>query len=184
MKVLTRIVVFILLVGSLNFGGLGAVGFFNAMSAIATITDPAAGKQAAHAASQEFVFRYWPMMAAIITLVSALIAFGARLLTLLVGGALAVGVFFIMHFSFIAYQARHNPSATQVTPSIPRPTDGTTAQQRAIRLFPDLAVPNSRLNQEFIRRHNQYQKDNKQYFVDPEWPTKLAKEANEAIKHQ
>ena len=57
-------------------------------------------------------------------------------------------------------------------------------QLRAIQLFPDLGVSNSRLNQEFVRRQNQYQKDNNQYFADPEWPAKLAREADDAIKHQ
>ena len=184
MKVVTRIIVFILLLVALNFGGLVVGGFFSAMGAAAAITDPGAAKQATQAASQEFVFHYWPAMAAIITLFSALVAFGARLLTFFVAGSLAVGIFFFMHFSVIAYRAHYNPSSAPITPSTPRPIDGATAQQRAIQLFPHLAVSNSRLNQEFVRRHNQYQKDNKQYFTDPEWPTKLAREANEAIKHR
>jgi hypothetical protein len=185
MKIITRIVVFILLLVVLNLLGFVVVGYISGLSAPAAIRDPTAAKQAAHVASEEYVLRYFPAMAAIFTLLSALIAFGARLRTFLIAGSLAVGIFCYMSLGAMAYKTRPKGSALQTTTSTPAPLDrGATAQQRAIQLFPDLGVANSRLNQEFLRLHNQYQKDNKQYFADPEWPTKLAQEANEAIKRQ
>ncbi len=121
MKIFTRIFVFFLLVVALNYGSLQVVGFFHSVSAAGAEIDPVAARQTARAAAQEFLFHTWPAMAAVITLVSALIAFGARLLTLLVGGALAVGTFLVMHRSLVTYQERYNPISAQVTPSTPQP---------------------------------------------------------------
>jgi hypothetical protein len=56
-------------------------------------------------------------------------------------------------------------------------TNGTTPQQRAVRLFPDLAIPSSKLNQEFVRRYKFYQTENPTYFNNPEWSTQLARES-------
>ena len=56
-------------------------------------------------------------------------------------------------------------------------TSGTTAQQRAVKLFPDLAKPGSDLNWEFVRRYKLYQSENPAYFNNPEWPTQLARES-------
>jgi hypothetical protein len=67
----------------------------------------------------------------------------------------------------------------------PQPTPQTTtrvtvseneAQQRAIRLYPDLGVAGSALNQEFVARYRRYKTDRPAFFKDPEWPTALARE--------
>jgi hypothetical protein len=50
-----------------------------------------------------------------------------------------------------------------------------------VRAFPELAVANSPLNREFVRRYNLYRKENREYFEDPDWPTKLARESAAAI---
>jgi hypothetical protein len=74
----------------------------------------------------------------------------------------------------------HAPNAALVsTLQAPQPM---TAQQRAMKLYPELAVPHSKLNQEFIRRYRQYQKNNPGYFSDPEWPTRLAAESQSALR--
>jgi hypothetical protein len=48
--------------------------------------------------------------------------------------------------------------------------------------FPDLAVRNSALNREFLRRYQVYQQSNQAYFQDPEWPLHLAEESQMALQ--
>jgi hypothetical protein len=69
------------------------------------------------------------------------------------------------------------------TPNSPSqlPADSQAAQERAIALYPDLGVANSALNREFVARYRQYRIQNPEYFTDPDWPTKLAKESAEAL---
>jgi hypothetical protein len=55
------------------------------------------------------------------------------------------------------------------------------AQQRAVKLYPDLAVADSKLNREFLRRYKLYRKENPAYFNNPEWPTALAGECQKAL---
>ena len=55
------------------------------------------------------------------------------------------------------------------------------ARERAVLAFPQVAVLNSPLNREFVRRYNLYQKEHREYFEDPDWPTKLARESAAAI---
>jgi hypothetical protein len=62
-------------------------------------------------------------------------------------------------------------------------TGGTTAQQRAVAAFPDLAEPRSRLNHEFLRRYKIYRVDRKDFFKNPEWPTELARESQLACQN-
>ena len=57
----------------------------------------------------------------------------------------------------------------------------TSARDRAMLAFPQLAVLNSPLNREFVRRYNLYLKEHREYFQDPDWPTKLARESAAAI---
>ena len=57
----------------------------------------------------------------------------------------------------------------------------TSAGDRAMLAFPQLAVLNSPLNREFVRRYHLYLKDRREYFEDPDWPTKLARESAAAI---
>jgi hypothetical protein len=65
----------------------------------------------------------------------------------------------------------------------PTPESGPplSPQQRAMAVFPDLANLNSPLNREFVRHYNEYQKVNKTYFNDPDWPMQLAQESNAAL---
>ena len=57
----------------------------------------------------------------------------------------------------------------------------TSARDRAVRAFPDLVVADSPLNREFVRRYHLYLKEHREYFEDPDWPTKLARESAAAI---
>jgi len=78
-----------------------------------------------------------------------------------------------------------------VTPATSLPSGGTqpgsvtpattSASDRAVLAFPQVAVANSPLNREFVRRYNLYQKEHREYFQDPDWPTKLARESAAAI---
>jgi hypothetical protein len=78
------------------------------------------------------------------------------------------------------------------TPSVPRPllvtpspaVDPQAAQRRAVALYPSLGVANTPLNREFIRHYIEYQRTRKEYFDDPEWPTKMAGESQAAIERR
>ena len=56
------------------------------------------------------------------------------------------------------------------------------AQQKAIELFPALKIPESALNQDFVARVKRYQLENKAYFLEPDWPIRLAQECDNAIR--
>jgi len=53
--------------------------------------------------------------------------------------------------------------------------DVSTPMKRAVASFPDLAIVNSRLNQEFRRRYDIYKKNSSSLFSNPEWPMELAR---------
>jgi hypothetical protein len=55
------------------------------------------------------------------------------------------------------------------------------AQAKAAELYPDLAIPGSALNKEFLGRFRRYQSEKKEYFSQPDWPIRLAKECSEAL---
>ncbi len=56
-----------------------------------------------------------------------------------------------------------------------------SAQQKAIELFPDVGVAGSALNKEFLARAERYQSEKKEFFAQPDWPVRLAKECSEAL---
>lgn len=58
----------------------------------------------------------------------------------------------------------------------PRP-----AQRKAIELYPDVGVAGSPLNKEFVERAKRYQTEKKEFFAQPDWPVRLAKECREAL---
>jgi hypothetical protein len=70
------------------------------------------------------------------------------------------------------------------TPSSHPAVDLQTAQKRALALYPDLAVANSPLNKEFIARYQRYKAENPTYFLNPDWPTALARESADAINQR
>jgi hypothetical protein len=94
------------------------------------------------------------------------------------------------HEAFARIPDFHLAAPTSTTPAAAGPTPAATsssadsreAQQRAIALYPDLAVAHSKLNQEFVRRYQQYQKVDPGYFNNPEWPTHLAHESQGALR--
>ncbi len=55
------------------------------------------------------------------------------------------------------------------------------AQQKAIELFPDVGMAGSLLNKEFVVRVKRYQTEKKEFFAEPDWPVRLAKECSEAL---
>jgi hypothetical protein len=62
-------------------------------------------------------------------------------------------------------------------PSAPnRITSEADGRREAVREYPSLAVANSPLNLEFVRRYRQYQHDRPEYFRNPAWPLSLAQE--------
>lgn len=75
------------------------------------------------------------------------------------------------------------PRGVATSPASPTYVSSSTAQQRAVQLYPELAVANSKLNQEFIRLYHQYQRSNPAFFNDPEWPTTLARECQAAVRN-
>jgi hypothetical protein len=73
------------------------------------------------------------------------------------------------------------PPQTKAAQTTPNYT-AATAQQEAIRRYPDLGVAGSKLNTEFVARHKRYQQERPDYFRDPSWPLRLAEECVRAIK--
>lgn len=55
------------------------------------------------------------------------------------------------------------------------------AQQKAVALYPDVGVPGSPLNKEFVTRMKRYQAEKKEFFTEPDWPIRLAKECDEDL---
>jgi hypothetical protein len=60
--------------------------------------------------------------------------------------------------------------------------DPRAAQRKATELYPALAVAGSPLNKEFITRMQRYQKEKPDFFTDPDWPIRLAKECDDDVK--
>jgi hypothetical protein len=60
--------------------------------------------------------------------------------------------------------------------------DPTVAQRKAVELYPDLAISGSPLNQQFVARLKRYKAENAKFFAEPDWPIRLAKECDDAIK--
>ena len=55
------------------------------------------------------------------------------------------------------------------------------AQQKAVALYPDVGVPGSPLNKEFVARMKRYQAEKKEFFAEPDWPIRLGKECSEEL---
>ena len=56
-----------------------------------------------------------------------------------------------------------------------------TVQRKTIELYPDLGVADSPLNKEFVERVKIYRIEKKEFFSEPDWPVRLAKECSEAL---
>ena len=54
------------------------------------------------------------------------------------------------------------------------------AQLRAVELYPELGESGSPLNKAFVERMKRYQTEKKEFFAEPDWPVRLAKECIEA----
>jgi len=55
-----------------------------------------------------------------------------------------------------------------------------SAQNDAIRLYPDLGKAGTPLNKEFTARYKLYKTSKPEFFTDPDWPIRLAKESADA----
>jgi hypothetical protein len=56
-----------------------------------------------------------------------------------------------------------------------------TAQRKAVELYPALGIADSPLNKEFVERVRMYRIEKKEFFAEPDWPMRLAKECSEAL---
>jgi hypothetical protein len=84
------------------------------------------------------------------------------------------------------YEARKDPRlesvtapmwiASQAAANTERRRTDTESQQSAMRLYPDLAVLDSPLNQLFRETYARYKEVKPEYFSDPRWPLKLAQQ--------
>ena len=59
--------------------------------------------------------------------------------------------------------------------------DPKAAQRKAIELYPDLGVVDSPLYTQFRERETIYRIEKKEFFAEPDWPVRLAKECSEAL---
>ena len=147
-----------------------------------TLTNPEQIKQYKLAYWDQFRSWYLPIIVPGSIFIAALIAFGRRSETIVIAGAISVLFYFSEKSTVKRDLARPGhpipfPVVGQPIAASPSIPDGLTPQQRAVKLFPELGVANSKLNQEFVRRYKQYQAQNPAYFYNPEWPTQLARES-------
>ena len=56
------------------------------------------------------------------------------------------------------------------------------AQRYAVGRFPELGIAGSPLNKEYIARLQRYQHEKKEFFTEPDWPLRLAKECDADLK--
>jgi hypothetical protein len=80
-----------------------------------------------------------------------------------------------------------NPTAIP-TPSQPRAEfekymSVEESQREAVRRYPELAVPNSKANAEFVRRYRHYQQTRPEFFRQPTWPLSLAEEVEASQRY-
>jgi hypothetical protein len=61
------------------------------------------------------------------------------------------------------------------------PWSEAEAQREAVRRYPELGVSGSRLNADFVARHQRYLRDNPAALRDPSWPLRLAEESAKAV---
>ena len=87
------------------------------------------------------------------------------------GGAAAFNAFFEGRKRTLA-NAEANANAANAA----RP-----AQLKALELYPELGVADSPLNKEFVERMKIYRIEKKEFFAEPDWPIRLAKECSEAL---
>jgi hypothetical protein len=116
-----------------------------------------------------------PIIAAASIFLAGVATFGRRLPTLVIFATLAVIMYFAAGPS-VKYWMAHHSWPMHVT------GDAQAAQKRAMAKYPDLAVRDSALNREFIRRYQLYQQSNQAYFQDSEWPMHLAEESQMALQ--
>jgi hypothetical protein len=116
-----------------------------------------------------------PIIAGVSIFLAGVATFGRRLPSLVVFGTMAAVTYFAAKPGVQSWMA-HQSLPTHQTEAAQSP------QQRAMAKYPDLAVLNSALNREFIRRYQLYQQSNPAYFQDPEWPTHLAEESQTALR--
>jgi hypothetical protein len=67
------------------------------------------------------------------------------------------------------------PGSQQVPPGA-----GSHSEQEAIRLYPALGVMGSPFNSKFLALHEKYMSEHPDYFSDPDWPVKLAREVGKS----
>jgi hypothetical protein len=121
-------------------------------------------------------------------------AAGFLYLALLAVIAIGAGIFWATDRPHKATHAAATPTST---PSHMRPrvakassqiplgpitiTNEAEGRREALRLYPELGVPNSPLNREFVIRYNSYQRLQPDVFQNPAWPVILVKESAAAI---
>lgn len=73
----------------------------------------------------------------------------------------------------------------QPVPSVPAPSLGyvseAAAQQDAMRRFPELAKPDSKMNALFLAKYKAYKQSKPEYFSDVGWPVRLAEEVDKLV---
>ena len=178
MNALKRIILFLVCFVVIASVAFFILGVFAGTAAIRDAGNTASATEIARSAARDAGNRYSLLIWLGSLVLSAGIAFRW------IGAIIAVAIAALVSFS----GGRVTPSEEPVTQSVPTPSTvlprsngADTAQQRATRLYPELGIRNSPLNQEFVRRHGKYRLENKHYFDNPEWPSALAKECKDAL---
>jgi hypothetical protein len=170
-----RIIIFIAVTGLFVACGLAVVLFWIDMNYPGGGASLEQKRQALFTSTPLALIGGAPIIAAASIFLAGVATFGRRLPTLAVFGTMAAILFFATK-PVLKYCLAHYRLPTHLTGA------ANTAQERAVAKFPDLAVRNSALNREFIRRYQLYQQSNPAYFQDPEWPMHLAEESQTALQ--
>ena len=186
---LVRIFLFVVLVKAISYGCGAAIGYWSMMNVRVPpeMTSPEQVSQFKVAAAKKLALSYLPILVPISVFISAFLAFGGRSKAFAIGAALSL----LSYFGSMTLANNQRARPWYPFPVVAQPiapaqasVNGMTPQQRAVRLFPDLAIANSKLNQEFVRRYKQYKAQNPTYFNNSEWPTQLARDSAAATGAQ
>jgi hypothetical protein len=85
-------------------------------------------------------------------------------------------------------RVRHTPQPTVVAVAVAttpiRIITEADGRREALRLFPELGVPNSPLNREFMNRYRSYQRLQPEFFRNPAWAVVLVKQSATVLAGQ
>lgn len=179
MNILKRILLFAVCFVVIALAVSVVTGAIVGVTAVRDAADTSRASEVGASAARAFGLNYGLFIWLVSLVLSAGIAF--RWIGALIAAALATLAYFFLPGAASLqkpFAQSSPPASAQISP---QRSVANAAQQRAMQLYPELGIANSPLNREFIRRYRKYQIEDKHYFDDPDWPTRLAKESKAGL---